>query len=132
MNLHCVAKQWSEYTKVIFKIALIQFYELALFPNSYLFDEFGDIVKCCSDWYHWGERSKMCGMYGGIRIKDLTDRSKASLSSIESGKFNFGFPADQFRHPWQHVPQLSLMYLNSVSQNICGSYHPYSIIPKFH
>lgn len=62
--------------------------------NSYLFYEFGDIIKCSSDRYHWGERSKMCSVYGGIRIKYFRDRGKTPLSSIKSGKFDFRFPTN--------------------------------------
>lgn len=62
--------------------------------NSYLFYEFGDIIKRSSDRYHWGERSKMCSVYGGIRIKYFSDRGKTPLSSIKSRKFDFRFPTN--------------------------------------
>lgn len=59
--------------------------------NSYFFYEFGDIIKRSSDRYYWGERLKMCSVYGGIRIKYFSDRGKISLSFIKSRKFDFRF-----------------------------------------
>lgn len=62
--------------------------------NSYLFYEFGDIIKRSGDGYHWGERSKMCSVYGGIWVKHFSDRGKTPLPSIKSGKFDFRFPTN--------------------------------------
>lgn len=59
--------------------------------NSYFFYEFGDIIKRSSDRYYWGERLKMCSVYGGIRIKYFSDRGKILLLFIKSRKFDFRF-----------------------------------------